>query len=56
MNGAKFNAMVDSHALIPAAGGTEQSVYNVGLFTDVDLKQFAKTEPTHQFVELATLH
>ena len=34
----------------------EQSVYNVGLFADIDTKRFVDTNPTHRFVELATLH
>lgn len=34
----------------------EQSVYNIGLLTDIDVKRFIDSEPTHRFVELATLH
>jgi hypothetical protein len=34
----------------------EQSVYNIGLFTDIDATRFTDTDPAHRFVELATLH
>ena len=34
----------------------EQSVYNIGLFTDIDVKRFTATDPIDRFVELATLH
>ena len=34
----------------------EQSVYNIGLFTEIDVNRFINTDPTERFVELATLH
>ena len=34
----------------------EQSIYNIGLFSEIDVKRFINTDPTERFVELATLH
>ena len=33
----------------------EQSVYNIGLFSGVDVRRFVSTIPDHQFVEMASL-